>query len=320
MRKALLLLFTTFFIVTVSACSTGIGNGNIVQPHPPEDQQQQSTPQPSKSDETDTPDHESNQEDLTNRYVPSVDYSPSWADRTVKTKNGYWVNTCVPENLHSRALTLTTADGIHLSALELGTGEKGIVLSHEQGYSICSFLDLGIKLAEDGFHVIIPEFRNHGASQEEPNNEKLNLDVSAAREELKRLGATSFAYAGASCGGTSNALVAAENPADTVGLVIMSSPATCGSLDGTLAVSSISASSFFVVSPGDMNGAVEKQVRKLYQASASLCKTLVINPSGYHGTDMFRDPDTGPALMTQVLEHLESSFGKRDCSNPRTDS
>lgn len=99
------------------------------------------------------------------------------------------MNSCAPDELRDQATTLTTSDGVYLSALVLGSGNKGVLLAHEQGYSICSFLDIGTELADNGYLVIIPEYRNHGASQKIQVNEHIELDADAALNELKRMGA-----------------------------------------------------------------------------------------------------------------------------------
>ncbi len=120
---------------------------------------------------------------------PPVEYDPAWPDRAVKSFRGHLVNSCAPDELRDQATTLTTSDGVYLSALVLGSGNKGVLLAHEQGYSICSFLDIGTELADNGYLVIIPEYRNHGASQKIQVNEHIELDADAALNELKRMGA-----------------------------------------------------------------------------------------------------------------------------------
>jgi len=64
---------------------------------------------------------------------PPIEYNPAWSDRTVKSSKGHLVNSCVPEELRDKATTLTTSDGVYLSALVLGSGDKGVLLAHEQG-------------------------------------------------------------------------------------------------------------------------------------------------------------------------------------------
>ncbi|MFJ1647825.1 alpha/beta hydrolase family protein [Streptomyces sp. NPDC088258] len=214
----------------------------------------------------------------------------------------------MPEDLRSKATTLTTSDGVHLSALVLGDGPDGVLLDHEQGYSICSFVDIGRQLAKRGYHVVIPEYRNHGASQKTAVNEHIDRDARAGLTELRRVGAKRVFLAGASCGGTTAAVAGVDTPLRVVGLLMMSSPARCGG-DGVAAVRKLSVPTLLVVSPGDMEGAVEEQVREVYAASAAGKKELVIDKSGFHGTDMIkRAGASGAALQDRVIQFVTDSY------------
>ena len=241
---------------------------------------------------------------------PASHYSPASPDRSIQTGAGYLINTCVPADLQSHAISLTTSDGAHLSGLVLGDGANGILLAHEQGYSICSFLDLGRKLADLGYQVMIPEFRNHGASELFADNDNIDRDVDAALAELHRRGAVRVFMGGASCGGTTAIIAGAKEPS-LVGLLVLSSPARCGPLlDGVGPIRTIAAPSLFVVSPGDMLGAVEKQVRELYAASGAPNKRLIIDASGYHGTDLLRQSTRRAELETDILRFIDGCFPK----------
>lgn len=218
------------------------------------------------------------------------------------------MNTCVPKELRDSATVLTTSDGVHLSALELGDGPDGVLLDHEQGYSICSFVGIGQALASAGYHVLIPEYRNHGASEKSADNEHIGRDSDAALAELRRVGARRVFLGGASCGGTTAIVSGVAQPLPVVGLLIMSSPARCGGVDAVPGVRRIHAPSLFIVSPGDMDGAVEKQVRELYAASGATDRRLVIEPNGYHGTDMIRRGSDGASVRATVLKFIESTY------------
>lgn len=184
---------------------------------------------------------------------PPVKYEPAWPDRTVKSSNGHLLNRCVPDRLHDKATTLTTSDGVYLSALVLGSGDKGVLLAHEQGYNICSFLDMGTELADSGYLVVIPEYRNHGASQNYPeDNQNIDRDAEVALSELKRLGAKKVFLAGASCGGSTVIIAGVRQELPIEGLIILSSPAQCGPHDAIPGVKKIKAPSLFVFSPGDI--------------------------------------------------------------------
>lgn len=238
-----------------------------------------------------------------------VSYKPSWPDTTVRTARGHRVNTCVPKDLRNNATTLTTSDGVHLSALVLGEGTDGVLLDHEQGYSICSFVGIGRQLAKRGYRVVIPEYRNHGASEKLADNEHIDRDARAGLAELRRLGAKSVFLAGASCGGTTAAVAGVDTPLRVVGLLMLSSPARCGGVDGVAAVRKLSAPTLLVASPGDMQGNVEKQVREVYAASVARKKELVIRKGERHGTDMIsREGAAGAALQERVIKFVVNSY------------
>lgn len=238
-----------------------------------------------------------------------VRYTPTQPEEAVRTARGHLVNSCVPEELRDAATTLTTSDGVHLSTLVLGSGPDGVLLDHEQGYSICSFLDIGKRLADKGYHVVIPEYRNHGVSEESEDNEHIDRDARAALAELRRVGAERVFLGGASCGGSTAAVAAVDSPLEVTGLLLMSSPAQCGGVDAEAAVKKITAPTLLVASPGDMNGAFEEDAREMYAASAARDKELVIDPSGYHGTDMIRRAGpSGAKLRTRVETFITDSF------------
>ncbi|WP_136605670.1 alpha/beta hydrolase [Paenibacillus dokdonensis] len=241
--------------------------------------------------------------------IPPVKYDPAWPDRTVKSSSGHLVNSCVPGELRDKATTLTTSDGVYLSALVLGSGDKGVLLAHEQGYNICSFLDMGTELADSGYLVVIPEYRNHGASQKiQEDNQNIDRDADAALSELKRLGAKKVFLAGASCGGSTAIIAGVRQELPIEGLIILSSPAQCGPHDAIPSVKKIKVPSLFVFSPGDYGGSIEKEVRKLYQASGATDKELIVDESGYHGTDMYHKGEHGDALKSKLIDFVKKNF------------
>jgi len=213
-----------------------IPNGETSIPNIP-DEEVEATPPP--AEETNIPSN------------PPVEYKPAWPDMTVTSSSGHLVNSCVPEDLRDKATTLTTSDGVYLSALVLGSGTKGVLLAHEQGYNICSFVDMGVELADQGYLVVIPEYRDHGASQSTGDTQPIDLDADAALSELARLGAERVFLAGASCGGSTAIIAGVRQELPIEGLMILSSPAQCGSHDAIPGVKEITAPSLFVFSPGD---------------------------------------------------------------------
>ncbi|MFJ1766384.1 alpha/beta hydrolase [Amycolatopsis sp. NPDC088138] len=242
--------------------------------------------------------------------TPPPDYDHAVPERTRKTAQGFPVNTCVPEKYDSRVLSLTTSDGLHLPAIDLGSGDRGILLDHESGYYICSWLDTAEKLAAKGYHVLVFEYRGHGAAPKtaSPDLDDFDKDTGAALTELHRRGAKSVLLGGASCGGSSAARLAAQEP-HLVGLLILSSPSTCGG-DSVAAIRTVTKPAFFAVEPDDYSGNMIGEVRKLYEASGAPAdrKHLEILPGGTHGTDMLRDPATKDRLEKLIFDFVDACF------------
>src|SRR4051812_18531260 len=109
-----------------------------------------------------------------------------------------------------RTTWLRTADGERIYAAELGRGARGVVVGHELGANLCSWLSLGGDLSGAGFHVLLVDFRGFGLSPR-PGPRPWNLagDFAAAAAELRRRGATSVALVGGSMGGTAAILAGA---------------------------------------------------------------------------------------------------------------
>ncbi|WP_234489659.1 alpha/beta hydrolase [Paenibacillus sp. S28] len=151
--------------------------------------------------------------------------------------------------------------------------------------------------------------RNHGASQNTPeDNQNIDRDADAALSELKRLGAKRVFLAGASCGGSTAIIAGVRQALPIEGLIILSSPAQCGPHDAIPSVEKIKAPSMFVFSPGDYGGSIEKEVRKLYQASGAADKELIADESGYHGTDMYHKGEHGDALKSKLIDFVKKVF------------
>ncbi|MFI6299389.1 alpha/beta hydrolase [Nonomuraea sp. NPDC050790] len=235
-------------------------------------------------------------------------YKPSMPGFTVKAPNGLPVNKCVPKELRAGTVSLRTSDGVPLSAIAMGGGPNGVVLSHEQGYNVCSWLALGKTLADGGYNVVVVEYRNHGASGRSRDNDHLDRDAKAAIAEVTRRGATRIVLGGASCGGTAS-IVAGRKLPTLAGLIVMSSPRVCGSkLNGLRDVKQIRQPSFFAFSPGDHGDpGFEPEVRGLFKASGAADKHLEIPPGGAHGTDMLREKD-GAGLTAKLVAFVKRAF------------
>ena len=231
------------------------------------------------------------------------------------------VNGCVPSELRSNALRFRTADGVDLSGLLLGSGTKGVVLAHESGSDICSWLPFARILASSGYHVLVFDHRNVGASGKSgtTNFYRLERDVLAAAKVLTDRGVTAIVAGGASAGGTAT-LTAAPKIPGLVGVLILSSPRTFGvpagqAMNAIAAIRSVNKPAFFAAATE--NQSFEEEVRALRAASPARDKRLELVAGEAHGTALLLDP-AGAAMRPKLLDFIADAF--RTATGPGTPS
>jgi pimeloyl-ACP methyl ester carboxylesterase len=93
----------------------------------------------------------------------------------------------------ARAIAFTAGDGTALHGQLIGHGGTAVVLAHEWPNSLCGWFPYAAELGHSGFRVLLFDHRTKGS--------RLDLDVAAAVEEAKALGATRVVAMGASLGG-----------------------------------------------------------------------------------------------------------------------
>lgn len=204
-----------------------------------------------------------------------------------------------PAKYRANAVQFRTEDGVLLCGWVIGEGTKGITLGHANGWGTTSWLPFGERLVDQGYMIIIWEFRGLYPSGDSPagsdlrTEQRWDLDVLAAAEVLRERGATEIIAMGASDGGNAAAVAAPHIPG-LVGLGILSSPARSKG-DGPAALSQITVPAFFAVSSSDPGAGggdqFMREVQTLYDACASEQKELHILTSYEHGTDLLSDED-----------------------------
>lgn len=121
----------------------------------------------------------------------------------------------------------------------------------------------------------------------------LDKDMVAGLHELRRRGAKRIILVGASMGGTA-ALVAAAD-IDVAGVASLSAPREFSSLDALPSVRRLETRVLFLVGQQDIRFA--RDARRLYQATKSRNKALVVTTGFEHGTDLLQDPEAERALL-----------------------
>jgi pimeloyl-ACP methyl ester carboxylesterase len=183
----------------------------------------------------------------------------------------------------AEAVTLTTEDGGELDAALLGEGEVGVVLGHQFRSDMCSWVPFAKQLAERGMRALAINFAS--ASIDE--------DMEAGAHELQRRGAEEIFLVGASMGGTA-ALVATEE-IDVAGVATLSAPQEFAGIDALPAVRELQAPTLLLA--GRQDESFARDARRLFRATSSPEKALVMTAGFEHGTDLLQDPKAERALL-----------------------
>ena len=177
----------------------------------------------------------------------------------------------------AKPLTIQSA-GARLDAAVFGAGPVGLVLAHESDGSLCNWASIAPELADEGYRVLIFDFGEPATVAQ---------DMQAATKRIRELGAKRIVLGGASLGGTVALMTAAREP-NIVAAFSLSAPAVYGNAEALPAVRRFRAPVLFVAAEEDANFA--EDARRLYRASQSPRRQLLIVPGSEHGTALYRGP------------------------------
>jgi pimeloyl-ACP methyl ester carboxylesterase len=183
----------------------------------------------------------------------------------------------------AEAVTLTTEDGAELTAAHVGDGEVGVVLGHQFRSDMCSWVPFAKQLAERNMSALAINFVSTS----------IDDDMAAGARELQHRGAERIMLVGASMGGTA-ALVAAGE-IDVAGVAALSAPQEFSGLDALPAVRGLEIPALFLV--GRLDESFARDARRLFRATSSPDKALVVTTGSEHGTDLLQDPKAEHALL-----------------------
>ncbi|MGH2794552.1 MAG: alpha/beta hydrolase [Actinomycetota bacterium] len=197
-------------------------------------------------------------------------------------------------------------ESVQLFGVERGGGPVGVVLAHMLGSSQFAWDLFADELVERNFHVLTFDFRGHGQSRGDRNPSAAALDLGAAVERLRSLGASRIFVVGASMGGTAAIVVAAEQKLE--GVVAISGPAAIDRLDAAAAARTLDEPSLFVVAADDEARYVVA-ARSLAAAAPQPKRLQVLDGTGAHGTDLLTEEATRQRVTDLILDFLAANRG-----------
>ena len=187
---------------------------------------------------------------------------------------------CVSRAERRAALRFFAADDTPLAGVVLGSGPRAVVLAHAIDGNLCDWVPYARRLAASGLRVLAYNSRRPGI--------RVDLDLAAAVEAVRRTGSEHVVVAGASLGATGVLLGSASLPEQPAAVVSLSAPASFGPLRALPAAARLQAPVLFAASADDQPFADD--ARALYAAAGSATRQLEILPGARHGQELLDDP------------------------------
>ena len=197
-------------------------------------------------------------------------------------------------------------ESVQLRGVDRGEGTVGVVLAHMLGSSQSAWGLFADRLVEEDFRVLTFDFRGHGQSIGERSASTAALDLVAAVDKMRSLGATKIFVVGASMGGTAAVVVAAAQKLE--GVVTISAPATIDKLDAGAVVGTLDEPSFFIAAADDEKRYTD--AARAFAAAAPEPKRLsILDGTGAHGTDLLTGEATRDRVTDLIVDFLIANRG-----------
>jgi pimeloyl-ACP methyl ester carboxylesterase len=173
------------------------------------------------------------------------------------------------------------------------------VLGHQLNSDLCEWLPQARAFVKGGYRVLAFDFAGFGDSQRGPGPDaRVDTDVVAAAEQLRRRGVDGIVLVGSSMGGAAVLSAATLIRPPVAGVVSLSGPSSFGGVDAAAAMRRLRVPVLLVVGADDQP--FLEQARELHGAARVRDKQLLIVPGGGHGTSMLEFGEDAPRVLAAV--------------------
>ena len=202
-------------------------------------------------------------------------------------------------------VSFRAADGTKLVGHVFGTGPKAVILGHQSQSNLCDWATYARRLARLGYTAFAIDFRGHGLSQHRQGAAatRLQADLAAAVNVMRRRGKTKVFLVGASMGGIAS-LVAGANVKPAVdGVVSVSAPARFLGLDAVATAPRLRVPVLYLAAADDDNAGYDfsRDAEALHAATAASDKRLVVLPGFLHGVGLVGGSTRARSLIESFL-------------------
>lgn len=205
-------------------------------------------------------------------------------------------------------IPIAEADGFITLRAHLfgGQNEVAVILSHMRPNDQTAWFEFAQQLADEGYAVLTFDFRGYGESDGDQDFDKLDEDLSAALQFMRRDRAKETVFLiGACMGGTTTLVVAARE--DVTGVVTVSAPAQFENQDALSVIPNVSAPTLLIASEDDTQAMLSLQ--ELLDASDPSPASEVY-AGNLHGTNLFQsESEHADAVRQRIFQFLREHDG-----------
>ena len=177
-----------------------------------------------------------------------------------------------------------------------------VILSHMLSNDQTAWFPFARALAQNGYAALTFDSRGYGISPGNEDFAKLDEDLSAAVRYMRARGKQQIFLIGASMGGTTSLVVAAQE--DVSGVVAVSAPAEFQDQDALGAIGGVTAPMLLIVGEGDTAAMVS--LEELLGAAGPVESQTYTDDA--HGTNLFEGEEAA-AVQERILQFLQEHAG-----------
>jgi dienelactone hydrolase len=209
---------------------------------------------------------------------------------------------CVTKSDRSRVVRFLASDRTRLIGLQLGSGPRGVVLSHGYRQSVCEWLPQARRLARAGYRVLVFDHRNFGSSSYARKRFwRIDYDIVGAVRTIRARGAKTVVLAGSSMGARAVLVGGAAVQESINGVVSLSAPTHISTVNAEAAVRQLNAPTLLVAAEED--DPFDDDARTLFAASVARDKRLEMVGGFGHGSGLLVDPSVRALFDEFVRTH-----------------
>ncbi len=181
--------------------------------------------------------------------------------------------------------------------------QPGVILSHMRPNDQRAWFGFAQELADQGYATLTFDFRGYGETDGDKDFSKLHDDLSAAVRFMRDRGKQPIFLIGASMGGTTSVVVAAEQSVG--GVIAISAPAKFEDQDALDAIVAVTEPTLLIASEDDTAAVIS--LDELMEA-ASEPKEREIYSGNAHGTNLL-DSENAVAFRERIFRFLREARG-----------